>query len=46
MRHFAGLGNLAVWYARADMDALRKLADRKLGARGRERTRPSSTVRR
>ncbi|MEU0068950.1 DUF2252 domain-containing protein [Streptomyces sp. NPDC006332] len=39
MRHFAGLGNLAVWYTQADMDVLRELADRRLGARGRERTR-------
>lgn len=39
MRHFAGLGNLAVWYTQVDADTLRALADRKLGARGRERTR-------
>ncbi|NBE53179.1 DUF2252 domain-containing protein [Streptomyces boluensis] len=39
MRHFAGLGNLAVWYTQADMEVLQALADRKLGARGRERTR-------
>ena len=39
MRDYAGLGNLAVWYTQADMDVLRELADRRLGARGRERTR-------
>ncbi|MFG2359045.1 DUF2252 domain-containing protein [Streptomyces sp. NPDC048521] len=39
MRHFAGLGNLAVWYSQVDMDALQALANRKLGARGRARTR-------
>ncbi|MEV2210524.1 DUF2252 domain-containing protein [Streptomyces sp. NPDC050997] len=39
MRYFAGQGNLTVWYTQADMDVLQKLADQKLGARGRERTR-------
>jgi uncharacterized protein (DUF2252 family) len=39
MRHFAGLGNLAVWYTQADVGVLQALADRKLGAQGRERTR-------
>ncbi|WSQ10304.1 DUF2252 domain-containing protein [Streptomyces sp. NBC_01231] len=43
MREFAGLGNLAVWYTQADMDVLRELADRRLGARGRERTRQAMT---
>ncbi|CAM5742938.1 hypothetical protein SALBM311S_08097 [Streptomyces alboniger] len=43
MRDFAGLGNLAVWYTQADMDVLRELADRRLGARGRERTRQAMT---
>ena len=38
MRHFAGLGNLAVWYAHADMEAMQALAARRLGARGRKRT--------
>ncbi|TLS46492.1 DUF2252 domain-containing protein [Streptomyces montanus] len=38
MRGFAGLGNLAVWYTQADMDALQALADRRLGARGRKRS--------
>ncbi|WP_331276064.1 DUF2252 family protein [Streptomyces sp. Qhu-G9] len=39
MRHFAGPGNLAVWYTQVDMETLQARADRNLGARGRERTR-------
>ncbi|MGY1501124.1 DUF2252 domain-containing protein [Streptomyces sp. QTS52] len=39
MRHFAGLGHLDVWYAKADTDVLWELADRKVGARARERAR-------
>ncbi|MCT9081201.1 DUF2252 domain-containing protein [Streptomyces fulvoviolaceus] len=39
MRGFAGQGNLAVWYTQVGMDVLQALADRKLGARARERTR-------
>ncbi|NEA61816.1 DUF2252 domain-containing protein [Streptomyces sp. SID12488] len=39
MRHFAGLGHLDVWYAKADTDVLWELADRRVGARARERTR-------
>ncbi|WP_405610402.1 DUF2252 domain-containing protein [Streptomyces sp. NBC_01508] len=37
MRSFAGMGNLDVWYTRADMADLQPLADRRLGARGRDR---------
>ncbi|WP_229700756.1 DUF2252 domain-containing protein [Streptomyces camponoticapitis] len=37
MRVFAGMGNLDVWYTRADMEELRPLADRRLGAKGRDR---------
>lgn len=36
MREFAGMGNLDVWYTRADMEELQPLADRRLGARGRK----------
>ncbi|WP_371659764.1 DUF2252 domain-containing protein [Streptomyces sp. NBC_00280] len=39
MRHFASLGHLAVWYAKADTDVLWELAGRKVGARARERAR-------
>ena len=39
MRYFADQANLSVWYTQADMDVLQELADQKLGARGRERTR-------
>lgn len=38
MRRFARMGNLAVWYSNANMEAMQALADRRLGARGRERT--------
>ena len=37
MRYFAGLGNLAVWYEHADMEALQALASSRLSARGRGR---------
>lgn len=37
MRLFAGMGNLDVWYTRADMEDLQPLADRQLAARGRKR---------
>ncbi|MFI5617615.1 DUF2252 domain-containing protein [Streptomyces sp. NPDC051567] len=37
MRAYAGMGNLAVWYDRADMEQLQVLADQRLGARGRGR---------
>ncbi|MEO3972628.1 DUF2252 domain-containing protein [Streptomyces sp. CAU 1734] len=37
MRTYAGMGNLAVWYDRADMEELRPVADQRLGARGRRR---------
>ncbi|MFD3525563.1 DUF2252 domain-containing protein [Streptomyces sp. NPDC058653] len=37
MRMFADMGNLDVWYTRADMEELRPLADRRLPAKGRER---------
>ncbi|MFD5893045.1 DUF2252 domain-containing protein [Streptomyces sp. NPDC060366] len=37
MRLFAGMGNLDVWYTRADMADLQPLADRQLAARGRKR---------
>ncbi|MFD6993003.1 DUF2252 domain-containing protein [Streptomyces sp. NPDC059943] len=37
MRLFAGMGNLDVWYTRADMADLQPLADRQLSARGRKR---------
>lgn len=37
MRMFAGMGNLDVWYTRADMADLQPLADQRLGAKGRER---------
>lgn len=39
MRGFAGMGNLAVWYTHAGMDTLQALAEQRLGARGRRRTR-------
>ncbi|WP_327694673.1 DUF2252 domain-containing protein [Streptomyces sp. NBC_00459] len=39
MRHFAGLGHLAVWYAKADTEVLWELAGGKVGARARERAR-------
>lgn len=34
MRVFAGMGNLDVWYSRADMEELQPLADRRLSAKG------------
>lgn len=37
MRVFAGMGNLDVWYSRADMEELQPLADRRLSAKGRHR---------
>lgn len=37
MRLFAGMGNLDVWYTRADMAELQPLADRELRAKGRRR---------
>lgn len=37
MRYFAGLGNLAVWYERADVEELRATAGRRLDKRGRGR---------
>ncbi|WP_405823731.1 DUF2252 domain-containing protein [Streptomyces sp. NBC_00838] len=37
MRLFAGMGNLDVWYTRADMAELQPLADRELRAKGRKR---------
>ncbi|WP_330173140.1 DUF2252 domain-containing protein [Streptomyces sp. NBC_01498] len=37
MRLFAGMGNLDVWYTRADMADLQPMADRRLGPKGRER---------
>ncbi|TXL89332.1 DUF2252 domain-containing protein [Streptomyces sp. IB2014 016-6] len=37
MRLFAGMGNLDVWYTRADMADLQPLADRQLRAKGRKR---------
>ncbi|MFF2187983.1 DUF2252 domain-containing protein [Streptomyces sp. NPDC058155] len=37
MRLFAGMGNLDVWYTRADMADLQPLADRQLAAKGRKR---------
>ncbi|MEU0953594.1 DUF2252 domain-containing protein [Streptomyces niveus] len=37
MRGFAGMGNLDVWYTRADMAELQPLADRQLRAKGRKR---------
>ncbi|MFB8347838.1 DUF2252 domain-containing protein [Streptomyces niveus] len=37
MRSFAGMGNLDVWYTRADMAELQPLADRQLRAKGRKR---------
>ncbi|AQU66008.1 DUF2252 domain-containing protein [Streptomyces niveus] len=37
MRGFAGMGNLDVWYTRADMAELQPLADRQLRAKGRRR---------
>lgn len=37
MRAFAGMGNLDVWYTRADMADLQPLADQRLGAKGRKR---------
>ncbi|WP_405793610.1 DUF2252 domain-containing protein [Streptomyces sp. NBC_01506] len=37
MRAFAGMGNLDVWYTRADMAELQPLADRRLRAKGRQR---------
>ncbi|MFJ5222202.1 DUF2252 domain-containing protein [Streptomyces sp. NPDC088400] len=37
MRYFAGLGNLAVWYEHADMEAPQALASSRLSARGRGR---------
>ncbi|WP_381793152.1 DUF2252 domain-containing protein [Streptomyces niveus] len=37
MRVFAGMGNLDVWYTRADMAELQPLADRQLRAKGRKR---------
>lgn len=43
MRTFAGMGNLDVWYTRADMAELQPLADRRLGAKGRERLSRSMT---
>ncbi|MET9555370.1 DUF2252 domain-containing protein [Streptomyces sp. NPDC006645] len=43
MREFAGMGNLDVWYTRADMEELRPLADRQLGGRGRQRLSKSMT---
>ncbi|MET9479133.1 DUF2252 domain-containing protein [Streptomyces sp. NPDC006638] len=36
-RLFAGQGNLDVWYARADADQIKALADRRLDKRGRGR---------
>jgi uncharacterized protein (DUF2252 family) len=39
VRGFAGLGNLEVWYTQAGAEVLQALADRKLGAGARERTR-------
>ncbi|WP_055525234.1 DUF2252 domain-containing protein [Streptomyces graminilatus] len=43
MRLFAGLGNLTVWYAKADADALWEMAERKVGAAARERARRAMT---
>ncbi|MFC8825989.1 DUF2252 domain-containing protein [Streptomyces sp. NPDC057137] len=43
MRAFAGMGNLDVWYTVADMAELEPLADRRLGAKGRERLSKSMT---
>ncbi|MFC8075588.1 DUF2252 domain-containing protein [Streptomyces sp. NPDC057307] len=43
MRAFAGMGNLDVWYTVADMAELAPLADRRLGAKGRERLSKSMT---
>ncbi|MET4923054.1 DUF2252 domain-containing protein [Streptomyces sp. PSRA5] len=43
MRVFAGMGNLDVWYTRADMEEIQPLADRRLGGRGRERLSRSMT---
>lgn len=37
MRMFASMGTLDVWYTRADMADLQPTADRRLGAKGRER---------
>ncbi|MFF8960413.1 DUF2252 domain-containing protein [Streptomyces sp. NPDC014894] len=37
MRTYAGMGNLEVWYDRADMEQLRSITDDRLGARGRSR---------
>lgn len=37
MRYFAGLGNLAVWYERADVEELRATAGKRLDKRGRGR---------
>ncbi|GGZ56352.1 hypothetical protein GCM10010387_57950 [Streptomyces inusitatus] len=37
MRAYAGMGNLAVWYDRADMEELQAVAAGRLGSRGRTR---------
>lgn len=37
MRLFAGMGNLAVWYARADMEQIQAVVDQRLDKRGRGR---------
>ncbi|MEU0279426.1 MULTISPECIES: DUF2252 domain-containing protein [unclassified Streptomyces] len=37
MRHYAGMGHLAVWYDSADTEQLQRLAARRLSAKGRGR---------
>ncbi|XMN10122.1 DUF2252 domain-containing protein [Streptomyces griseobrunneus] len=43
MRRFAGLGNLEVWYTRADMTVLQALAEQRVGAKARTRTQRAMT---